>query len=118
VTYLYPLRVPLAERFIWYMYMLGAYVNQKLMAPDWRQWWKLEGTGGADVASIIDKADFATGLPLPTFPNGWQAYVADQGMFQILKRMPAETNLYLMPLEALHTMPMESNLFRKYLNQR
>ncbi len=116
VVYLYKLSVPLADRFIWYMYMMTAYVNARLQKTDWVNWWSLHGHNGVDVSAIIDKTKFATGVPLPTFPNGAAAWANDQLMFQALKQIPGLIDWYLMPLVAVHTMPMESNMFRNNLN--
>jgi TadE-like protein len=112
VIYLYQLRVPLADRFLFYGYMATAYLNAALQTPKYSNWWSTK-----DAEAKVDRASFATAIDLSVFGNGFAAYTHEQLMFQALRQLPSFGSYYFMPLQAVHTMPMESNLFRRHLNE-
>ncbi len=114
VQWLFWLRVPLAKQTIFYLYMARSFLTAQLQKADWRNWYMINAKNGEAIAKTIDKTDFAAIDPTE-WPNGWRASVRDQLMFQGLKRLPDATDEYLMPIYTTHSMPMESNLYKRFV---
>ena len=116
VVFLYQLRVPIADRTIWYLYMAGAYLTGNLKRADYRDYWHLEDEAGEEVKDKLERSSMATNLDLTQFPNGLAAVFREQLMFLALKAVHnAQNDLLFMPIYSIHTMPMESNFYRKNL---
>ena len=120
VQWLFMMRVPLANRVIFYLFMFYSFMKTKLQLANWRNWYMINMEDGRSIATALEGQDFAA-IDLSQWPNGWKIAIRDQLMFQGLKRLPeikvpgALDGLYLMPLFAVQSMPMESNLYRSFV---
>jgi hypothetical protein len=120
VQWLFLMRVPLANQLLYYMYLLKAFTTAKLKRAEVNEWYTLRLQSGQPVDKAIEQTDLAT-FDFTKWPNGWKAAIRDQLMFQALKRLPGITSglglgaVYIMPLYTITSMPMESNLYRRYL---
>lgn len=120
VQWLYVMRVPAANALLYRMYMLGSYMRAQLQRAQWQNWYNLRMQNGQDADLAIANQDFAA-FDASAWPRGWKVAIRDQIMFQLLKRLPEATEtlgvgaVYIMPLYAVTSMPMESNLYRKFV---
>lgn len=120
VQWLYMMRVPLANQLLYRLFMIGSFMRGQLQKAQWQNWYDVRMKNGDEVDKAIKDADYAA-FDLTKWPNGPAAIVRDQLMFQALKRLPDITDdlgagrVYLMPLYAVMSMPMESNLYLRFV---
>lgn len=122
VQWLYVLRVPIANRIVWTLYMLSAAMRARLAPPKLgHEWFEIKGVDGKSAAELVQGATY-----LPAFdytdvvnlPGLIVAATHDVLTFELLKQipnLPIDPKPYMIPMYALHSMPMESNLFRKHV---
>lgn len=105
-TWLFELRVPVANRLVFYSWFLWHYLRTKV-SGSWLDP-RAGTTGSRTVENAMNDASFAT-VP----GSGFAGILEQQVYFQYLRLLAGMDNpKFVMPLSATYSMPMESNLFR------
>ncbi len=120
VTALVPMKIPIGGRLIFYSYMIARYLATPPWRNDLQQWATLNFT-------TMKMEDLIANAPVPTNTGTLLSDVADSGVaglindaltYLALTQLALHTDppLFLFPLQASQSMPMESNAFQGNLN--